>query len=88
MFLYSIKLTFVSLSTIPLFMLLTFFLYRRLSADSSGPKRSATLKLNRFLVEALSGIQTVKAQNMELKKHAGSGKKNTLVTSVMDLRPY
>jgi len=66
MFIYSIKLTFVSLATIPLFMLLTFFVSpivrRQLRA-----KAERNAETQSFLVEALSGIQTVKAQNMELK---------------------
>ena len=66
MFIYSIKLTFVALSTIPLFMLLTFFVSpivrRQLRA-----KAERNAETQSFLVEALSGIQTVKAQNMELK---------------------
>jgi HlyB family type I secretion system ABC transporter len=66
MFIYSIKLTFVSLATIPLFMILTFFVSpivrRQLRA-----KAERNAETQSFLVEALSGIQTVKAQNMELK---------------------
>ena len=66
MFIYSVKLTFVSLATIPLFMLLTFFVSpivrRQLRA-----KAERNAETQSFLVEALSGIQTVKAQNMELK---------------------
>ncbi|MFK8182735.1 MAG: type I secretion system permease/ATPase [Phormidesmis sp.] len=66
MFIYSVKLTAVSLATIPLFMLLTFFVSpivrRQLRA-----KAERNAETQSFLVEALSGIQTVKAQNMELK---------------------
>ncbi len=66
MLVYSIKLTFVALATIPLFMLLTFFVSpivrRQLRA-----KAERNAETQSFLVEALSGIQTVKAQNMELK---------------------
>ncbi len=66
MFIYSVKLTFVSLATIPLFMILTFFVSpivrRQLRA-----KAERNAETQSFLVEALSGIQTVKAQNMELK---------------------
>ncbi|MBE9059448.1 type I secretion system permease/ATPase [cf. Phormidesmis sp. LEGE 11477] len=66
MFIYSIKLTFVSLATIPLFMILTFFVSpivrRQLRA-----KAERNAETQSFLVEALSGVQTVKAQNMELK---------------------
>ena len=66
MFVYSIKLTFVSLATIPAFMILTFFVSpivrRQLRA-----KAERNAETQSFLVEALSGVQTVKAQNMELK---------------------
>ena len=66
MFIYSVKLTFVSLATIPAFMILTFFVSpivrRQLRA-----KAERNAETQSFLVEALSGVQTVKAQNMELK---------------------
>ncbi len=66
MLIYSIKLTLVSLATIPLFMILTFFVSpivrRQLRA-----KAERNAETQSFLVEALSGVQTVKAQNMELK---------------------
>lgn len=66
MMIYSVKLTVVSLATIPLFMALTFFVSpivrRQLRA-----KAERNAETQSFLVEALSGIQTVKAQNMELK---------------------
>ncbi|MEL7328219.1 MAG: peptidase domain-containing ABC transporter [Cyanobacteria bacterium P01_A01_bin.116] len=66
MFIYSPKLTFVALATIPAFMILTFFVSpivrRQLRA-----KAERNAETQSFLVEALSGIQTVKAQNMELK---------------------
>ncbi|PZO22872.1 MAG: type I secretion system permease/ATPase [Leptolyngbya foveolarum] len=66
MFIYSVKLTFVSLATIPAFMVLTFFVSpivrRQLRA-----KAERNAETQSFLVEALSGVQTVKAQNMELK---------------------
>ncbi|MEM8612142.1 MAG: peptidase domain-containing ABC transporter [Cyanobacteria bacterium P01_H01_bin.105] len=65
MLIYSIKLTVVSLSTIPLFLGLTFFVSpivrRQLRAKAEQNARTQS-----FLVEALSGIQTVKAQNIEL----------------------
>ena len=65
MLIYSVKLTVVSLSTIPLFLGLTFFVSpivrRQLRA-----KAEQNAKTQSFLVEALSGIQTVKAQNIEL----------------------
>ncbi|ESA32225.1 cyclic nucleotide-regulated abc bacteriocin lantibiotic exporter [Leptolyngbya sp. Heron Island J] len=65
MLIYSVKLTVVSLATIPLFLGLTFFVSpivrRQLRA-----KAEQNAKTQSFLVEALSGIQTVKAQNIEL----------------------
>ena len=66
MFVYSVKLTFVALATIPAFMILTFtvspIVRRQLRA-----KAERNAETQSFLVEALSGVQTVKAQNMELK---------------------
>ncbi|MGD1949417.1 MAG: peptidase domain-containing ABC transporter [Leptolyngbyaceae cyanobacterium] len=65
MLIYSVQLTLVSLATIPLFLGLTFFVSpivrRQLRA-----KAEQNAKTQSFLVEALSGIQTVKAQNIEL----------------------
>lgn len=65
MLIYSVKLTLVSLATIPLFLGLTLFVSpivrRQLRA-----KAEQNAKTQSFLVEALSGIQTVKAQNIEL----------------------
>lgn len=65
MLLYSVKLTLVTLLTIPLFVILTFFVSpivrRQLRA-----KAERNAETQSFLVEALSGIQTVKAQNIEL----------------------
>ena len=66
MFVYSIKLTFVALATIPLFMLLTFFV-SPIVRKQLRAKAERNAETQSFLVEALSGIQTVKAQNMELK---------------------
>ncbi|MEO0540442.1 MAG: peptidase domain-containing ABC transporter [Cyanobacteria bacterium P01_A01_bin.105] len=65
MLLYSPKLTLVTLLTIPLFVVLTFFVSpivrRQLRA-----KAERNAETQSFLVEALSGVQTVKAQNIEL----------------------
>jgi HlyB family type I secretion system ABC transporter len=65
MLIYSVKLTLVTLLTIPLFIALTFFVSpivrRQLRA-----KAERNAETQSFLVEALSGIQTVKAQNIEL----------------------
>ncbi len=66
MFIYSVKLTIVSLATIPLFMALTFFV-SPIVRKQLRAKAERNAETQSFLVEALSGIQTVKAQNMELK---------------------
>ena len=66
MFIYSVKLTFVALATIPLFMILTFFV-SPIVRRQLRTKAERNAETQSFLVEALSGVQTVKAQNMELK---------------------
>jgi len=66
MFFYSWVLALVALATIPFFTLLTLLvspIIRRQLRDKS--ERNATTQS--FLVEVLSGIQTVKAQNIELR---------------------
>lgn len=66
MLFYSITLTVVALITIPLFILLTMIVspivrrQLRLKAERNAKTQS-------YLVEVLSGIQTVKAQNIELQ---------------------
>ncbi|MEM6837615.1 MAG: type I secretion system permease/ATPase [Cyanobacteria bacterium P01_C01_bin.120] len=66
MFIYSWLLTLVALATIPLFVFLTVLVapivrkQLRLKAERNASTQS-------YLVEALSGIQTVKAQNIELR---------------------
>jgi HlyB family type I secretion system ABC transporter len=65
MLIYSMQLTLVTLATIPLFVLLTWFvspIVRRQLRD----KAERNAETQSLLVEALSGIQTVKAQNIEL----------------------
>jgi ATP-binding cassette subfamily B protein len=66
MFIYSWLLTLVALATIPLFVFLTILVapvVRRQLRD----KAERNAETQSFLVEALSGIQTVKAQNIELR---------------------
>jgi ATP-binding cassette subfamily B protein len=66
MFIYSWVLTLVSLSTIPLFALLSFIaapIVRRQLRE----KAERNAETQSYLVEVLSGIQTVKAQNIELR---------------------
>jgi subfamily B ATP-binding cassette protein HlyB/CyaB len=66
MFMYSWKLTLVALSTVPFFVGLAFIAspiirkQLRVRAERHADTQS-------YLVEAISGIQTVKAQNIELK---------------------
>jgi HlyB family type I secretion system ABC transporter len=66
MFIYSWLLTLVALATIPLFVILTFLVAPivRRQLRIKAEKNAATQSL---LVESLSGIQTVKAQNIELR---------------------
>ncbi len=66
MFVYSWKLTLVALFSIPLFVAVTLIfapIVRRLLRR----KAENYARTQSYLVEALSGIQTVKAQNIELK---------------------
>ncbi len=63
---YSWLLTIIALGTVPLFALLTFIfapIIRRLTRT----KAEDNAKTQSYLVEVVSGIQTVKAQNIELK---------------------
>ncbi len=66
MFIYSWLLTLVALATVPLFVFLTILVspivrrQLRVKAERNAATQS-------YLVEALSGIQTVKAQNIELR---------------------
>lgn len=63
---YSWLLTIIALGTVPLFALLTFIfapIIRRLARS----KAEENARTQSYLVEVVSGIQTVKAQNIELK---------------------
>ncbi|MDB9525038.1 peptidase domain-containing ABC transporter [Oscillatoria sp. CS-180] len=66
MFIYSWLLTLVALATIPLFVFLTVLVAPvvRRQLRQKAERNAATQS---YLVEALSGIQTVKAQNIELR---------------------
>ncbi|MBD0336444.1 MAG: peptidase domain-containing ABC transporter, partial [Cyanobacteria bacterium Co-bin13] len=66
MFVYSWVLTLVALSTIPLFVLLT-ILVAPVVRQQLRTKAERNAETQSLLVESLSGIQTVKAQNIELK---------------------
>ncbi|MGK7889819.1 MAG: type I secretion system permease/ATPase [Leptolyngbyaceae cyanobacterium] len=66
MFIYSWVLTLVSLATIPLFVALA-FVASPLIRRQLRVKAERNAETQSYLVEVMSGIQTVKAQNMELR---------------------
>jgi ATP-binding cassette subfamily B protein len=66
MLFYSWLLTLVALATVPLFALLT-FLVAPIMRQQSRTKAERNAETQSYLVEVVSGIQTVKAQNIELK---------------------
>jgi HlyB family type I secretion system ABC transporter len=66
MFIYSWLLTLVALATIPLFVFLT-VLVAPVVRRQLRTKAERNASTQSYLVEALSGIQTVKAQNIELR---------------------
>ncbi len=66
MLIYSWLLTLVSLATIPLFVLLA-FVASPLIRRQLRVKAERNAETQSYLVEVVSGIQTVKAQNMELR---------------------
>lgn len=66
MFMYSWVLALVSLATIPLFVLLA-FVASPLIRRQLRVKAERNAETQSYLVEVVSGIQTVKAQNMELR---------------------
>ncbi|MEM7770523.1 MAG: peptidase domain-containing ABC transporter [Cyanobacteria bacterium P01_A01_bin.37] len=66
MFVYSWVLTLVSLATIPLFVGLA-FIASPLIRQQLRVKAERNAETQSYLVEVMSGIQTVKAQNMELR---------------------
>lgn len=84
MFIYSWLLTLVALATIPLFVVLT-VLVAPIVRHQLRVKAERNAATQALLVESLSGIQTVKAQNIELKP-AGSGRSATPSTSALALR--
>jgi len=66
MFIYNVPLTLVALSVIPIFILLTIItspIIRRQIRE----KAERNAETQSYLVEVMSGIQTVKAQNIELR---------------------
>jgi ATP-binding cassette subfamily B protein len=66
MVIYSWLLTLVALATVPLFALLT-FVVSPVVRQQSRAKAERNAATHSYLVEILSGIQTVKAQNIELR---------------------
>lgn len=66
MLIYSWVLTLVALATVPLFTVLT-LLVSPLMRRQSRNKAERHSETHSYLVETLSGIQTVKAQNLELR---------------------
>ncbi|NJN14014.1 MAG: type I secretion system permease/ATPase, partial [Richelia sp. RM1_1_1] len=65
MILYSWLLTIVALATVPLFALLT-FIFAPIIRSQTRTKAERNAETQSYLVEVVSGIQTVKAQNIEL----------------------
>ena len=66
---YSVKLTLWTLSVIPLFILLTFFVSPIIKRQLRQ-KAEANAKLNSHLVETISGIETIKGQ-VEMQMEVG-----------------
>ncbi|NEO84703.1 MAG: type I secretion system permease/ATPase [Spirulina sp. SIO3F2] len=66
MFIYSWKLALLALLTVPLFMALTFF-FSPIIRRQLRFKAERHAQTQSHLVEVMSGIQTVKAQNIELR---------------------
>jgi HlyB family type I secretion system ABC transporter len=62
---YSWLLTIVALATVPLFALLT-FIFAPIIRNQTRTKAERNAETQSYLVEVVSGIQTVKAQNIEL----------------------
>ncbi|MCU0548669.1 MAG: peptidase domain-containing ABC transporter [Leptolyngbya sp. Prado105] len=63
---YSLLLTVVALSTVPLFALLT-LIVSPIIRQQTRTKAERNAETQSYLVEVVSGIQTVKAQNLELR---------------------
>ncbi|MEA5628324.1 peptidase domain-containing ABC transporter [Nostoc sp. UHCC 0251] len=66
MLIYSWQLTLVGLSTIPVFVIITLVASPTISRQLRG-KAERNAETQSYLVEVMSGIQTVKAQNIELR---------------------
>jgi ATP-binding cassette, subfamily B, bacterial HlyB/CyaB len=91
MLVYSWQLTLVALITIPVFIVITLVASPTVSRQLRG-KAERNAETQSYLVEVMSGIQTVKAQNIELRarfswqeryaRYVGAGFK-TVVTSTL-----
>jgi ATP-binding cassette, subfamily B, bacterial HlyB/CyaB len=89
MLFYSVQLTVVGLATIPIFILVT-FVASPIIRKQLRSKAERNAETQSYLVEVMSGIQTVKAQNIELRsrfswqekysRYVGEGFK-TVITS-------
>jgi ATP-binding cassette, subfamily B, bacterial HlyB/CyaB len=89
MLFYSVQLTAVGLATIPIFILIT-FVASPIIRKQLRSKAERNAETQSYLVEVMSGIQTVKAQNIELRsrfswqekysRYVGEGFK-TVITS-------
>jgi subfamily B ATP-binding cassette protein HlyB/CyaB len=66
MLIYSWQLTLVALASIPVFIILTLFLSPTIRSQIRR-KAERNAETQSYLVEVMSGIQTVKAQNIELR---------------------
>jgi ATP-binding cassette subfamily B protein len=83
---YSWLLTIVALATVPLFAFLT-LVFAPIIRSQSRTKAERNAETQSYLVEVVSGIQTVKAQNIDLILD-GNGKRATVDILVVVLRMY
>ena len=68
MMLYSVKLTFMALTILPLFIILTFII-APINKKQLRKQAESKAKVQGHLVEALNGIETIKGQGMEIYSH-------------------
>jgi len=80
----TVRLTLVALATVPLFALLTFI--APIVRQQAAPLKQSNAETQSYLVEVVSGIQTVKAQNIELSSRWQW--QSAAVTSVLALKLY
>ena len=65
MLIYSVKLTFFSLTVLPFFIFLSYFI-SPIIKEQLRKKANASAQVNSHLVETLSGMETIKGQSLEL----------------------